>query len=248
MIDSTSVADTPSENIATSRQSKQSKANMSDTAIQKICHANRCRLLLAKGLLRKPMQCAKGRNMCSGCICESTRHRKIATLELEILEATATNEVLAPLLAFIKTPVSIKMLRQALKHLPTMNYNKRDDSIFGVARYLANTLGFSLSNAADGTIDEPMLPDDINKKWREATFSCKCLDNGADQKIFGQRAFCTKCSFLTFHLDTMDSGKCPACLTNPPWNNDSHPCLACQFATMVFRNRFMARFQKYLEH
>jgi hypothetical protein len=41
MIDSTSVADTPSENIATSRQSKQSKANMSDTAIQKICHANR---------------------------------------------------------------------------------------------------------------------------------------------------------------------------------------------------------------
>ncbi len=29
------------------------------TSIQKICHANKCHLVLAKGIIRKPMLCAK---------------------------------------------------------------------------------------------------------------------------------------------------------------------------------------------
>mmetsp|Transcript_28434 Transcript_28434/g.40756 ORF Transcript_28434/g.40756 Transcript_28434/m.40756 type:complete len:191 (+) Transcript_28434:3135-3707(+) len=123
----------------------------------KLCYANKCRILLAKGILRAPVACAKGRNICPGCIIEGTRQRKTATAEIEIMEANTPNQVLAPILDSMITPISIKQLRQLLQHLPTMNFTKRDDSIFGVIRYIANSLGLRLTNAPAGSIDETLL-------------------------------------------------------------------------------------------
>jgi hypothetical protein len=37
-----------------------------------ICHANKCRLLRAKGILRRPMLCSPGKNMCLGCANEAS--------------------------------------------------------------------------------------------------------------------------------------------------------------------------------
>ena len=90
----------------------------------KMCHANKCRLLLAKGIIRRPMICAKSRHMCSGCICEETRQRKAATLELELMETSTSNPTLAPMIQFLSQPISIKNFRKLFKHLPTMNYKK----------------------------------------------------------------------------------------------------------------------------
>jgi hypothetical protein len=192
------------------------------------------------------MACAKSRHMCSGCICKGTCQRKVATLETEMLEANTSNLVLAPLLTFITTPISIKKFRQSLKHLPMMNYKKRDDSIFGAARYLANTLGIQIKNATTGTIDEVMSASQIKEKWRQATFSCKCSTSHG-QQTFENRAFCEKCSFIIYHNSVPDIQRCPGCLINDSWENIGQSCLACQFATIIYRNRFVDRFQKYLE-
>ena len=43
--------------------------------------------------------------MCPGCIIEATRQRKTAIVENEILEATTTNNTLAPMLEYITAPV-----------------------------------------------------------------------------------------------------------------------------------------------
>jgi hypothetical protein len=42
----------------------------------RICRANKFHLLLAKGIIHRPMICAELRHMCSECICEGTRQRK----------------------------------------------------------------------------------------------------------------------------------------------------------------------------
>jgi len=49
--------------------------------IRETCHADKCRLLKAKGGLRRPTFCSNKRNMCSGCINKSLRHRKVDQLE-----------------------------------------------------------------------------------------------------------------------------------------------------------------------
>jgi hypothetical protein len=41
---------------------------------QNICYANKCRLLKAKGIIRRHMYCIRGKNMCSGCKNEELRH------------------------------------------------------------------------------------------------------------------------------------------------------------------------------
>jgi hypothetical protein len=48
-----------------------------------------------------------------------------------------------------------------------MNYKKRDDSIYGAARYLANTLGIQIEKNS--------------QKWHQAAFSCKCQTSHAQQ-------------------------------------------------------------------
>jgi hypothetical protein len=84
-----------------------------------------------------------------------------------------------------------------------MNYKKRDDSIYGAARYLANTLGIQIEKNTYSTIDEVLSPSQIRDKWRQASFSCKCLMNH-DQLVHGERAFCSQCSFLIFHNNVPD--------------------------------------------
>jgi len=63
------------------------------------------------------MPCANNRNMCAGCLSETLRHRKLERLESEILEDTASNETLEPLLQHLKTPISLKEFRMLMKHL-----------------------------------------------------------------------------------------------------------------------------------
>ncbi len=127
-----------------------------------------------------------------------------------------------------------------------MNHKKWDDSIFGAARYLANTLGVKLENATAGTIDEVMSASQIKEKWRQATFSCRCSTNH-DQQTFDNRAFCLKCSFIIYHNSVPDIQRCPGCLINNSWENIGQSCLACQFATIIYRNRFSDRYKKYLQ-
>lgn len=178
---------------------------------QKLCHANKCRILLAKGILRSPIPCAKNRNMCPGCIIETTRQRKTALAEAELLEATTEYNALAPMLDYITTPVSIKTLRKHLQYLPTLHQDKRDDSIFGVVRYLANSLGLRLNNATAASIDEPM-----------------------------------SCSFIITHQDRPPM-RCSGCLLQDLWGPTGSLCLACQFATIIYRNRFQDRYTRYIE-
>ena len=106
---------------------------------QKICHADKC-----------------WRNLCSGCLLESTGKRKTTTVESEILEMNTPNHILSPIFNHLTEPISIKELLQHLQHLPTMIHNKRDDSIFGVIRYIANSLDIRLTNATVCSIVESM--------------------------------------------------------------------------------------------
>lgn len=137
---------------------------------QKLCYADKCRVLIAKGILQHPIPCAKGRNLCPGCIIECTRQRKTATIEGEILETNTPNHILAPFLDHLTISINIKELRCKLQHLPTMNQNKRDDCIFGVIRYVANSLGLCLNNATASSIDEPMCSTQVKQRWRQATY------------------------------------------------------------------------------
>jgi len=213
---------------------------------QKLCHANKCRILLAKGILRSPIPCAKNRNMCPGCIIETTRQRKTALAEAELLEATTEYNALAPMLDYITTPVSIKTLRKHLQYLPTLHQDKRDDSIFGVVRYLANSLGLRLNNATAASIDEPMSLLQVKEKWRQAAFVCKCQKNDDNRKIYKDRAFCTTCSFIITHQDRPPM-RCSGCLLQDLWGPTGSLCLACQFATIIYRNRFQDRYTRYIE-
>ena len=87
-----------------------------------------------------------------------------------------------------------------------MNQNNRDDSIFGVIRYVANSFGLCLNNATVGSIDEPMSLIQVKQSWRQATFSCKCQHTIVQQQIYGDRAFCNTCSFIRPHQQTTPSG------------------------------------------
>jgi hypothetical protein len=195
----------------------------------KICFANKCHLLKAKGIIQKPMLCTKARNMCSGCIHENSCQRKAKILELEIMESVDNNVTLSPLLQYLHVSISIKNFRKLLHFLPSMSNKGQDDSIYGAAKYIANTLGIQIENYTMSSIDEPMSPSQINEKWRHATFSCRCQISMHGQKVFGKRAIFSNCSFLVCY-STIASF-----------------CLVCRCATIVFCNRFQERYQKYLE-
>ena len=222
-------------------------AGSNDSTPRKLRYANKCQFLLAKGILRAPVPCAKGRNICPGCILESARQRKTAMVENDIIQAKTSNLILAPMLNYITTPVSIKELRSNLQYLPTLQPNRRDDSIFGVIRYLANSLGFRLSNATAESIDEAMNLLQVKKKWRQATFSCKCRDIlNNEQRDNKDRTFCNTCSFIISHHNS-PSKTCSGCLQQDSWGSVGSFCLACQFATIIYRNRFHTRYSNYIE-
>jgi hypothetical protein len=64
-----------------------------------VCHAIKCRILYAKGIIRRPMMlCSTGRNICSGCTIEAAKQKKAKQLEREVLLLNGKKSELAPLL------------------------------------------------------------------------------------------------------------------------------------------------------
>jgi len=124
-----------------------------------ICHATKCQLLHAKGIIWRPMYCVAGKNMCTRYKNETVQQRKTQQPEQDILSHSATNASLAPLLDWLHTPTSLKSIRWCLSHLPMFQCNGWDGHIFGATRYLANTLGLLTSEQTMGEmIDIPMTP------------------------------------------------------------------------------------------
>jgi len=215
-----------------------------------ICYGNKCRILKAKGILRRPMFCANRRNMCAGCIHEAGRHRKVQQIEHQILHNTASNDVWVPLLNWICTPITLVQLRRLLKHLPIYNTAKRDDHIYGATRYIANSLGIQLSatNMSE-LVDQQMTNVEKKQAWRTATFQCRCPNQGeGTYHNCGVRTFCKKCCLLIPN-DSMitDNNQCRFCHLHEFWKFPNHPCLSCQFATMIFRNPFHWRLHQNLQ-
>jgi hypothetical protein len=158
------------------------------------CSASKCRLLKAKGIFRRDMTFAKNKNMSSGFINEALRHRKVKKIDLELLNDTSSNSILAPLLQHTSTPISLRKFRQLCQHLPTMANKRRDDHIFGAARYIANTLGIEiLNNQVGNLINQPLSGLQKKQAWRIATSSRILIS-----ETFGPRTFCNSCNQLIF--------------------------------------------------
>jgi len=127
--------------------------------------------------------------------------------------------------------------------------NKRHDGhIFGVARYIANTLGVAILNTqSSDLIDQPMSCPEKKQAWRIATFRCRCEVRAENSKNFGVRTFCNSCYHLIFQKLISHITLCPSCNENESWESLGHPCLACQMVALVFHNPFSLRFQQQLE-
>ena len=140
--------------------SKNKDSNMTPTTaplIQRACYAYKCRILQAKGILQRNMFLVANRNMCSGCITESLRHKKNLQLEHELLQDSSSNTILAQIPVLLLTGTTLKQFRRTLQHLPTLANKKRDDPIYGAARYLANSIGFFINDAtSQESLDAPM--------------------------------------------------------------------------------------------
>jgi hypothetical protein len=213
---------------------------------QNLCHTTKCQLLRAKGILRRPMVCLKGKNMCSGCVNESQRHKKTQQMELEILSNSSSNNVWSPFLQWTRSPTTLRNLRLALSHLTNFRQTKRNDHIYGASRYIANTLGIILveHNVSD-LIDQPMSHTERKQAWRIATFWCKCPSTLREIHNFGVRNFCRRCNYLCKN-DHNNDNVCPFCSCNESWKIQGNPCLACQFASLIYQNPFQFRLQQYL--
>ena len=188
--------------------------------------------------------------MCSGCLNENLRHRKMDRLENEVLEDATPNNILAPLLHCLQKPTSLREFQSMMQHLPTMSTHKRDDHIYGAAQYLANSFGFSLLDTeTTDCIDPPLVPPRINDMWRQAKFQCQCSSSRQNPHNIGVRAFCTSCSFLiSYDTSELESTKCRGCNTNAPWQQSNLPCISCQLATIVYRNPFQKRLKEQIEY
>jgi hypothetical protein len=138
------------------------------------CYASKCQLLKATGIIPDTMFCTTGRNMCSGCTIEMHKQAKTAQLEREICLLSVDNHILQPVLSFRSEYTSKTKFRRALSCLPTFNSNSQDDSIFGAARYLANTIGILIQTPSSLIIDQPMTIMEKKQMWRKATFFCRC--------------------------------------------------------------------------
>jgi hypothetical protein len=144
------------------------------------------------------MFCVANRNMCSGCITESLRHKKTLQLEHELLQDSSSNTILAQIPVLLLTGTTLKQFRRTLQHLPTLANKKRDDPIYGAARYLANSIGILINEAtSQESLDAPMTAkkQDI---WRQAKLHCKCNLQHDNISTYGNRSFCNICSYLIF--------------------------------------------------
>jgi hypothetical protein len=162
---------------------------------QPFCYGNKCRLLRAKGILRRPMRCVCKKNMCSGCINESLRHKRVLQIENEILTNVSPNESWMPLLKWIYTPITLAKLRHLLQHISVFKIKKRDDHLYGATRYLANSLGIYIcdTNMSD-LVDQPMTPVGKKQVWCLATFHCRCI-NKVNLHTFQARTFARHAHF-----------------------------------------------------
>ena len=210
------------------------------------CHATKCRILRAKGIVLRQQHCITGRSMCAGCNNEAAKQRKTRKMEQEILIISVKNDVLAPLLELLKNPVSIKRFRQLFACLPSLAPKKsREDCIFGAARYLANTFGFQLEKTHSANLIDEILPiKAVQQLWRQASFICRC--SPPPQKDMREsdtiRSFCSICSFLTRKIHSGSLLSCPSCQQQDSWKVAGAPCLSCQFASIVHRNPFSKRY------
>jgi hypothetical protein len=189
------------------------------------------------------MLCTNGRSICSGCAIEMAKHRKFFSLEKELLQLSIANQYLAPLLEYRSKVITIKEFRKILSCLPTFERDIRDDSIFEAARYMANTLGIKVYNSPSSSlIDTPMTDTETRQMWRKASFFCRCQGN-ITTSTFEVRSFCNSCSCLIPFTTTLSTKICIGCNINEKWEHVWSPCLACQFASIVFRYPFANRFQ-----
>ncbi len=175
---------------------------------------------------------------------QSLRHKRVLQIENEILTNISPNESWMPLLNWIYTPITLAKLRHLLQHISVFKIKKRDDHLYGATRYLANSLGIYIcdTNMSD-LVDQPMTPVGKKQVWRLATFHCRCI-NKVNLHTFQARTFCKTCTFLVLK-DNMSTFNevCPFCHINESWKEIGHPCLACQVATIIYRNPFHLRFQ-----
>ena len=63
----------------------------------------------------------------------------------------------------------------------------------------------------------------------------------------GSHTFCKYCSFLLFRKSISHVVRCPSCSENEFWETIGFPCLACQFASITFRNPFQLWFKHQLQ-
>ena len=215
--------------------------------IPRKCHAIKCRILLAKGILRKPVFCTANRNMCSGCTNENLKHACVARIEKELLMATVDNITLAPLLAHRVQPTSIRGFRKMLNFLPSFAGKSRNDHKFGAARYVANDLGILIVDTPNCNIlDSPMNTRQSNNTWRQARLHCKFTSDIRKPLAFDSRIFCANCQYLIPHPSISHVTRCPGCNIIDSWETLGASCLACQIATIIFRNPFQRRLQKFI--
>ncbi|MFO0446567.1 MAG: hypothetical protein ACK51L_02765 [bacterium] len=96
-------------------------------------------------------------------------------------------------------------------------------------------------------IDQPMTPTEKKQLWRTATFHCRCGNDKIRYHALGIRTFCRTCSLLIFIIPTSMPNTCPGCTIQCSWKEQGHPCLACQLATIVYRNPFHQRYSTQLQ-
>jgi hypothetical protein len=163
--------------------------------------------------------------MCSGCLNESLRQKRVLQIEKEILSNTSTNDTWIPLLDWIYTPITLTSLCQLLQHISIYKVRKRDDHIYGAMRYLANSLGISICNVnSSDLIDQPMTSVEKKQVWCSATFHCRCINNTDTRHTFHVRTFCKTCSFLMQdNNESTFSSICPFCLAIHVWHANLLP-------------------------
>jgi hypothetical protein len=205
--------------------------------IKRKCYGTKCRILQIQGIIDGPMLCTINRNLCSGCTNENQKHSRVARIEAELLATTANNSILAPLLLHRGQPISIGGFRKLLKCLPSFANKSRNDHIYGAARYLANTICILITATPNcNLLDPPMTTSQSNNVWRQARLLCKCSAATTAKKEFGPRTFCITCSYLIACPSLSHVTKCPGCNMNESWEHIGATCLACQLATLTFRN------------
>jgi hypothetical protein len=112
---------------------------------------------------------------------------------------------------------------------------------------MANTLGIKVHNSPSSSlIDTPMTDTETRQMWRKASFFCRCQGN-ITTTTFEVRSFCNSCSCLIPLTTTLSNKICIGCNINEKWEYVWSPCLACQFASIVFRNPFANWFQRLID-